>query len=372
MINAHKDADGICSSVLYQEAVQKRLHVSCPGEFGDMTGETTRMFDMAPLWNDLYDSLVEKDRQVISSLMCFDHHPLQQNIRYHLVHFGVPTAAGVATRMWDMLERDRVWIACVGTAGDLFEDWRFSFSADQLEFIAKHHPELGTAKWYYPRSKRDADPASYISSLINAEYRVDFFRGVNEGNGFWYPHDSIEGLFQCGDATSFAYSDCGDRLYERKSIIRAATDHAIVGDVSNVIGYKMSDEEKEFSGHVVEGRHIFKIDNFAILVFKSCLDIGSLAAVKLYDRLKLTSVVLNRYPVDGFMHCSIRGPLTRQALSELHRMTGYQGGGHEEAGGVLIPAEKGAMHKFVQAIRRIKVGWSGAHPVITEPRKLHV
>jgi len=157
---------------------------------------------------------------------------------------------------------------------------------------------------------------------------------------------------QCGDPITFTLSKWGDKLFERKDAINRAADYAVSGQIHNIQGYKPDPEEEEFCGHTVEGRHTLLINNYAIVVFKSTMDIGSLVATKCHENLNITSIALNRYPVMGGMHCSIRGNKTGYIIDRLAE-AGYQGGGHEEAGGVIIPATERDYNNFIQVIRRL-------------------
>jgi len=376
-IVTHKDTDGQCGSILFQEAHKMKKPIHCPAEFGWMKRNTQYMFDMNPKWQAQWDELEAASKLALETLTVYDHHPQADysRLHYRLIRFNVPTSAGVLLKHWDELDPDRWWIGCVGASGDRFEDWyltsgeRAVFPKVVLDKIFDRYPELRRAEWYYPRSARrtrEVDgvwridpttaykmgPANYISTLINAEYRTDFFKGVNEGQGYWQPKIGIEGLRECGDPITFTFSNWGDKLFERKDAINRAANYAANGEIHNIAGYKPDPEEEEFCRHTVEGRHILIINNFAVVVFRSTMDIGSLAAAKCQEDLNITSIALNRFPVIGGMHCSIRGSKTGYIVDRL-REAGYPGGGHDVAGGCIIPATEQDYYNFIQIIRRI-------------------
>jgi len=375
-IVAHKDTDGQCSSTLFQEAQGVKEDIYCPAEFGWMRRNTRYMFDMNPKWEAQYDELEPASKIALEELICYDHHPIsQKKVHYRRIAFNVPTSAGVLLKHWNDLDPDRWWIGCTGASGDRFDDWyttegpKAVFPKVVLDQIFKRYPELKNAEWYYPRSARRTrevdgvwridpstayrlNPANYISTLLNAEYRTDFFRGVNEGQGYWTPKIGIEGMRHSGDPLTFTLSKWGDKLFERKDAINRAADYAASGQIHNITGYKPDPEEEEFCGHTVEGRHTLFINNFAVVFFRSTMDIGSLVATKTFENLNVTSIALNRYPVMGGMHCSIRGHKTGYIIDRLAE-AGYPGGGHSEAGGVIIPATEVDYNNFIQVIRRL-------------------
>lgn len=375
-IVAHKDTDGQTSSTLWEEAHTIKEQIHCPSEFGLMKRDTQFMFDMNPKWQTQWDDLEAASKLALQNLTVYDHHiQTERNLHYKLVRFAVPTSAGILLKYWNNLDKDRWWIGCVGASGDRFNDWYVTegpkaiFPKIVLDQVFHQYPELKNAQWYYPRSARRTreidgvwridpstaytlNPANYISSLLNAEYRTDFFRGVIQGQGFWQPKIGIEGLRQCGDPLTFTLSKWGDALFERKDPINRAADYAVSGLIQNIQNYRPDPEEEEFSGHTVEGRHTLLINNFAIVFFKSTLDIGSLVATKCEENLGVTSIALNRFPVMGSMHCSIRGSRTGYVINKL-RESGFSGGGHETAGGAMVQADQTSYNDFIQAVRRL-------------------
>ena len=232
-IVAHKDADGRCAAYLYKLARSMDEQTACPHRFGEMTIKTRLMFDMNPWWAYNWDRLDIAQKIALQNLRVIDHHPQPERPVYKLTRYTIPTTAGVLMDYFPDIPRDQLWVGAVGTAGDRFEDWAKGIWPDKIyRTLWRLYPELkpNQAEIYYPKSARKyvdekgryvTDPktgfkldlAQYISSMLNAEYRTEFFKSIptTEGKmGYWEPKIGERGLRNAGDPISFIYSQEGD------------------------------------------------------------------------------------------------------------------------------------------------------------------
>ena len=369
----HKDADGRCSAYLYKIAKGINEKPAAPHRFGEMTLKTKLMFDMNPWWSRIWNKLDIAQKIALQNLRVIDHHPQTERPVYILRKYNIPTTAGVLLDNFSEIPKDQLWIGTIGTAGDRFEDWARGIWPEKIyRTLWKYYPELkpGQAEIYYPKSARKfvnqegryitdtstgfkLDLAQYISSMLNAEYRTEFFKGVHSIDGklgFWIPKIGEKGLRNAGDPISFIYSQEGDKLYEMKSIVNKAANYVLGGDVIRTItGY-----QKNFDDPVVASRHILFIRGYAVAIFRSELDIGSLVATRGEEMFGRTTIALNKHPVMGYMHCSIRGKYTPHVVDTL-RESGFSGGGHSEAAGMLIldDPEGENYQRFIDTLKRL-------------------